>query len=383
MLTLSSYYFNNNAYANGLYTGPLTAFPPDFRMIAGNTSLRDFPYPVPDPQMSDWKASDMTQAALAAKAIAFTCLNYAASPPEGALMTHYLRNKTLLDAQCPQGVRFEIEFPSCWDGVRLDSEDHKSHILYPNLIKTGFCPDGFNVRTPVIFYETIWNTFDFVNQSGMFVIANGDTEGYGYHGDFYSGWNQSFLQEAIDTCDNSSGLVQDCEMFTLQDDSVSSSCFLEMPEDLRQEDYQGPLSILPGNVPVCTGPQLAVKLEGTPVTGTTKAPAPTALPPGSTFPQGVSGAASSTNTAATPVATSTSSAQFSGSVSAPGNPTTTAAPSSDVNQPLSILTTSTFTSDGEEVRLVIFEDAVTVTDMVGPSKRRRHNHAKAHGRHQR
>jgi hypothetical protein len=364
-------------------------------MVAGNTSLRDFPYPVPDPETSNWEPSDMTQAALAAKAIAFTCMDYRTGAiAEGALEVHYLRNKTFLDAQCPDGVRFEVEFPSCWDGVRLDSEDHKSHILYPNFIKTGLCPAGFNVRTPVIFYETIWNTFHFVNQSGIFVIANGDTEGYGYHGDFYSGWNQSFLQEAVDTCNDGSGLVQDCGMFTLQDDSVSTSCSLEMPEELRQEDYQGPLSTLPGNVPICTGPQLAVKLEGTPVTGSTKPPAPTALPSGSTFAQGVSGAASATTTvpvissvpsptSATPVASSTSSAQISGSVSTPGNPAITAAPSSDVTQPLSILTTSTFTSDGEEVRLIIFEDVVTVTDTVGPGKRRRHSHANGHARRHR
>jgi hypothetical protein len=390
------YYFNNNvAYVNDskgnqVLAEPLTAFPPDFRMVAGNNSLRDFPYIQPDRQMSDWEASDKTQAALTAKAIGFNCLHYL-SPltPEGAMEFHYLRNKTFLDATCTDGVRFEIEFPSCWDGVRLDSEDHKSHILYPEYRMSGNCPDGFNVRTPVLFFETIWNTMDFVNQSGTFVIANGDTEGYGYHGDFYSGWNQTFLQDAINTCLNLSGQAQDCHLFTRQNDSISTSCFLDMPAELRQENYQGLIPSLPGNVAISTGPGLAAKLEGTPVTVTTKAPAPTTLPLGSTFSQGTLGAAPSSSAASpatsntpppatvTPMSSSTP-AQAPGKVSPTDYPATTAAPSPDNNQSLSIVTTSTYTSDGHEVHLIIYEEITTVTDVVGSSKRRAHRHAKAH-----
>lgn len=396
MLIRQRYYFNDNvgfvndSNGNLIPAESLTAFPPNFRMVAGNTSLRNFPYPIPDPPMSEWTASDMTQAALGAKAIGFNCLNYTNGyATEGAMDYHYLRNKTFLDAECLDGVRFELEFPSCWDGVRLDSEDHKSHILYPDLIKTGECPDGFNARTPVMFFETIWQTYDFVNQSGIFVIANGDTEGFGYHGDFYSGWNQSFLQGAVDRCTNGSGLLEDCDMFTLQDDSVSTSCFLAMPQELRQEDYQGPMPALPGNVPIFTGPGLAAKLEGTPVTSSSKPRPPTTLPSSSTVAANASGAAPSATALSVasnapaqasgpPVSSSTPPVLPPDTISAPKYPATTPAPSTDDNEPLSILTTSTFTSDGHEVHLVIFEDVMTVTDFVGPAKRHIHKHAYAH-----
>jgi hypothetical protein len=42
---------------------------------------------------------------------------------------------------CPGGSRLlrVLDFPSCWDGERLDSEDHRSHITFPDE-DTGACP---------------------------------------------------------------------------------------------------------------------------------------------------------------------------------------------------------------------------------------------------
>jgi hypothetical protein len=421
---MSRYYFNNNvAYVND-FNGktvlgePLAAFPPNFRMIAGNNSVRDFPYIQPDREMSDWNEEDSSQPALAAKSLGFNCMHYNDDGPngttEGSMEFHNLRDKDFLDAYCYDGVRFELEFPSCWDGVNLDSEDHKSHIQYPQYRVGGACPPGYNVRTPVMFFETIWATEAFVNYSGTFVIANGDTTGYGYHGDFYSGWNETFLQEALNTCTNTSGLAKDCPMLTLQVDSIATNCFLDLPDELRQEDYQGPMSALPGNVIIAPGPGLAPKLEGTPATGTTGTPAPTALPSGSTYTQHLpitalisvpwySADMYQSPGATTPVSNYTTTAQTYGAsptsdvspisdagstsdappasdASPPSNhPATTAASSSMDNPSLSIMSTSTYTSDGHEVHLIIFEEIVTVTDVVGPTKRHAHKHARVHG----
>ncbi|QYN41061.1 DUF1996 domain-containing protein (plasmid) [Pseudonocardia sp. DSM 110487] len=43
---------------------------------------------------------------------------------------------------CPEGSRLlrVLDFPSCWDGENLDSEDHRSHIAFPDE-ETGACPD--------------------------------------------------------------------------------------------------------------------------------------------------------------------------------------------------------------------------------------------------
>jgi Domain of unknown function (DUF1996) len=155
----------------------VTAFPPGFRMIAGDTFQRNFTLPVPDPPKSDWAGDPQqtSQAALRQKAIGFNCLNYAIAP-EGSLYRHFLPNKAYMDANCIDGVRFELMFPSCWNG-QLDSPDHKSHVAYPTLVMTGDCPPEYPTRLVSLFYEIIYDTHSFAGQDGEFVIANGDTTG--------------------------------------------------------------------------------------------------------------------------------------------------------------------------------------------------------------
>lgn len=61
-----------------------------------------------------------------------------------------------------------------------------------------------------------------------------------------TGWDASFLQQAIDTCTNLSGLVSDCPLFTLQDGTVRQSCRINVPLALQNEDVVGPMPFLPG-----------------------------------------------------------------------------------------------------------------------------------------
>lgn len=80
--------------------------------------------------------------------------------------------------------------------------------------------------------------------------------GYGYHGDFMMGWNETFLRDAVNTCTNLSGQIEDCPLFTIQDSSVYSNCNLTEPISLVKENVVNPIG-LPGNVPVISGPGYA------------------------------------------------------------------------------------------------------------------------------
>jgi len=155
----------------------LSAFPEGFEMISGDTNQRNFTYPVPDIQKSDWNVAPYnTQAFLRQAALGFNCLNYAITP-EGSLYRHFLPDKAYLDANCLDGVRFELMFPSCWNGINKTSLDKKSHVAFPSEVMTGDCPDGFPIRLPSLFYETIWDTYAFNGVAGQFMIANGDPTG--------------------------------------------------------------------------------------------------------------------------------------------------------------------------------------------------------------
>jgi len=179
-LAISSYYFLFKNDANP--DSGIKAFPKDFRMIAGdslrrNYSVADSDPTKQDPEKSFWAALGQTsQTDLEQRALGFNCLDYS-KHPEGSLYRHYLPEKNYLDANCKQGVRIEIMFPSCWNGKDLNSENHRSHVAYPDLVMNGRCPKGFDVKLPGLFYETIWDTFAFAGYEGQFVLSNGDLHG--------------------------------------------------------------------------------------------------------------------------------------------------------------------------------------------------------------
>ncbi|THZ01447.1 WSC-domain-containing protein [Aureobasidium pullulans] len=211
----------------------LKAFPEGFRMLAGNPFKRN--------HTDDF----------ASEAVSFVCLDYSG----GSSTTDGLPDK-----KCPDGLRAQVFFPSCWDGVNLDSADHMSHMSYPvgGSYDSGKCPDTHPVHLISIFYEVNYNTGDFDDEwygSGQpFVFAQGDPTGYGFHGDFVNGWDVPTLQKAIDECTNDSGLLSDCPVFDLFTTKESQACIIPPQVD---EQVTGMLSALPGCNPVQQGPGLA------------------------------------------------------------------------------------------------------------------------------
>jgi hypothetical protein len=159
-----------------LFGEDIKAFPAGFQMLAGDTRNRNFTGIVPDPEKSLWGEEDKTQHALGQKALGFNCMNYA-KDPEASMYRHFLPDKEYLDANCADGIRAEIFFPSCWNGKDIDSENHKDHMRYPDLVNGGVCPEGFETRVPSLFYETIWDTSVFTGMPGMYTFANGDPTG--------------------------------------------------------------------------------------------------------------------------------------------------------------------------------------------------------------
>jgi hypothetical protein len=105
-----------------------------------------------DPYRTSYNASNPAD-----KAVSYNCLNYnGGAPPEQG---------TFFTQNCPNGLRKQIHFPSCWDGVNLDSSDHKSHMSYPiGSPEGGDCPSSHPVKIVNLFYEFTSDVgrFDFV-----------------------------------------------------------------------------------------------------------------------------------------------------------------------------------------------------------------------------
>lgn len=149
-------------------------------MIAGDAKRRTWKTwdpRKPDPVENEWAALGIeTQESYKERSIGFNCLNYNGQA-EPTLYRHYLPDQEFIQANCPNGIRAEINFPSCWNGQDRDSKDHQSHVAYPDRIRSGNCPKDFPVHLPNILYETIWNTAGFSGRNGRFVMANGDALG--------------------------------------------------------------------------------------------------------------------------------------------------------------------------------------------------------------
>ncbi|KAI9045978.1 DUF1996 and WSC domain-containing protein [Aspergillus affinis] len=218
----------------------LHAFPKGFRMLAGDPMKRN--------NTNDFES----------EAVSYVCLNYnGPAKPETNAFPNY---------NCPDGLRVQLFFPSCWDGKNLDSPDHRSHMAYPisGAYNNGACPKSHPVHMVSLFYEVIWQTNKFADQwygdKQPFVFAHGDPTGYGMHADFVNGWDVDVLQKAVDVCLNDSGRIEDC--LTPEGDSVfefftgeeCQACSLPSYVD---EQIHGVLDKLPGCNPVTYGPERA------------------------------------------------------------------------------------------------------------------------------
>ena len=92
----------------------------------------------------------------------------------------------------PLAVR--IAFPSCWDGVRLDSADHKEHLAYA---VDGDCPDSHPVPVPELVVDI---AYPITGEGHDLSIASGPTSTA--HADFMNGWDQDKLEQEVRVCLN-------------------------------------------------------------------------------------------------------------------------------------------------------------------------------------
>ncbi|KAF8348791.1 hypothetical protein F5887DRAFT_1241665 [Amanita rubescens] len=226
------YLFSNPA-------GNTTAFPDDFRMISGTPTLRTY------------DASSFAQ-----QAVTFLCLDF------NGVST---RSNELPPTECPSGIRSQINFPSCWDGVNVDSPDHKSHVSFLSTgPDSGSCTDPkYPVTLPRVFMEVYWSSGDFdsyrsqaMNPKQPFVFSNGDPTGYGYHADFVNGWDAGVLQNAVNKCNcNIYGDPTCCVQENIFGMEKGPAC--QIPSTVN-EQVLGTLPKLPGNNLVQSGGTNAV-----------------------------------------------------------------------------------------------------------------------------
>jgi hypothetical protein len=139
----------------GVDPASVVAFPPDFRVVAGgNTTLEPM--------------------------VAFYSCGTGAP-------------RTSVPGDCgTRPVRAHIHFPNCWDGVNLDSANHRSHLEYGKA-KTG-CPASHPLPVPMIALQVVYRLRDGTRTT----LSSGNTTTL--HADFWNTWDQAGLEAAVATC---------------------------------------------------------------------------------------------------------------------------------------------------------------------------------------
>jgi hypothetical protein len=125
--------------------------------------------------------------------------------------------KTKEIPQCAAGsVLYQtISFPQCWDGVNLDSPDHRSHMAYP--VRRG-CPSTHPVSLPEITFRIVYRVPD--ADAPKHWRLSSDTYdaslpgGYSAHGDWFNGWKKEISDAWTKHCDQAS---VDCHSHLLGD----------------------------------------------------------------------------------------------------------------------------------------------------------------------
>jgi hypothetical protein len=163
------FYYRNNL--SGYLPSAIETIPQDLRMIAGNAKAQSEADSYYLGREIYWGCSDNSTGKLKA-------------PP----------------SSCSTGIiTLHVGFPNCWDGVHVDSLDHKSHMSYPVKDPVGsyVCPTTHPVPIPRVIMRL---EYPVGTDTGTISLASGPP--YTAHGDFWNTWVQSRLNQLVSECIN-------------------------------------------------------------------------------------------------------------------------------------------------------------------------------------
>ncbi|HEY3181679.1 MAG TPA: DUF1996 domain-containing protein [Gaiellaceae bacterium] len=88
-------------------------------------------------------------------------------------------------------LELHVDFPDCWDGKRLDSPDHMSHMAYS---RDYVCPPSHPVKVPLI---RAMIRYPIAGGPGVALASGGQFSG---HADFFNAWDERALAQLVDDC---------------------------------------------------------------------------------------------------------------------------------------------------------------------------------------
>jgi hypothetical protein len=124
-------------------------------------------------------------------------------------------SSTIPECKAPDRVRMDIFFPSCWNGVDLDSEDHKSHMAYPSKNSQTWkvdCPDSHPVPLVRPSYHYAFGVLPTVYDpqtksskwrriaSDNYTVTDTQQWWLSLHADWFNWWHPTIMEAILETC---------------------------------------------------------------------------------------------------------------------------------------------------------------------------------------
>lgn len=122
-------------------------------------------------------------------------------------------SSTIPTCTAPDRVRLDIFFPSCWNGVDLDADDHASHLAYPvSDGRSTVCPESHPVPIVRVSYHMafgvkpdVWDpstrsSLGWQLASDTYEVTEASPGGASAHADWMNGWHPDVMQEIVDGC---------------------------------------------------------------------------------------------------------------------------------------------------------------------------------------
>jgi hypothetical protein len=114
------------------------------------------------------------------------------------------RLPTIPDCSPPNTLGLKVSYPRCWDGVNLDSADHKSHVVYASTSYPSQCPATHPKVLPTVTALMEWELSEPI--TGGWYLASDKHAGMNvpggttFHGDWFGGWNKDVAKAFNDGC---------------------------------------------------------------------------------------------------------------------------------------------------------------------------------------
>ena len=167
-------------YYRRLTTAPVRPFPAGLRMVAGDSHATA----PQSPSITYWDCSLLKTT--------FYAPNGGGATGGGAVVA--TTSSTVPVCPVKADVQLHVNFPSCWDGRRLDSVDHKSHMAY---VVGERCPASHPVPVPALSLIYSYPARAVDAARSITLSSGGQLTG---HADFVNAWDERALAKLVRGC---------------------------------------------------------------------------------------------------------------------------------------------------------------------------------------